>query len=211
MAELTTLARPYAKAAFEYAKEHNAINEWESFLAMAGRVVSDEAFAEILHNPAIPYDKKAATLMDICTPADSNSSVRKVLDSVGLPEGVNVDALVQQVSPKVAYSKELKNFLIQLAQYDRLALLPEIGHHYAKLKAAELRQVDAYVTTAYPLTESQRQELQRSLAQKEQAIVILHEAVDASLLGGATIKVGDKFTDGSVRGKLTQLKTQLTA
>lgn len=212
MAELTTLARPYAKAAFEYAKEHNAINEFERFLSMAGRVVSDEAFAEILHNPAISYDKKAVVLMDICAPTDlDNLPVRHVLGAVNLPEGVNIDALVKQVAPTLAHAQELKNFVVQLAENERLALLPEIVHHYAKFKAAELRQVDAYITSAYPLTETQRQELQKSLAQKEQAVVILHEAVDPSLLGGVTIKIGDKFTDGSVRGKLRQLKTQLTA
>ena len=52
--------------------------------------------------------------------------------------------------------------------------------------------------------------LQERLAVSTQSIVILHEQVDASLIGGATIKIGDKFTDGSVRGKLKQLKTKLT-
>lgn len=211
MAELTTLARPYAKAAFDYAKENNAINEFENFLSIASRVVSDEAFADVLNNPAISYDKKAAILMNVCTPTDVDSPVRKVLDSVSLPEGMNVEALVQQVSPKSEYSKPLTNFVIQLSEHDRLALIPEIAQRYAKLKAEELKQIDAYVTSAYPLTQEQRQQLQKSLAEKEQAIVILHEAVDPTLLGGATIKVGDKFTDGSVRGKLTQLKTQLIA
>lgn len=41
--------------------------------------------------------------------------------------------------------------------------------------------------------------------------MILHEDVDPSLLAGATIKIGDKLVDDSVRGKLKQLKTQLTA
>lgn len=212
MAELTTLARPYAKAAFEYAKENNAINEWENFLSVAGRVVSDKSFDELLYNPAISYDKKTAVLMEVCAATSTgHSPVRQMLDSVVLPNGVNVDSLVDQVSPKAKVSQALTNFVVQLAENDRLALLPEIYTHYSKLKSQELKQVDAYITSAYPLTDEQRQLLQKSLAEREQAIVILHEAVDASLLGGATIKVGDKFTDGSVRGKLTQLKTQLGA
>lgn len=184
MAELTTLARPYAKAAFEYAKEHNTINEWENFLSLTAQVVLDDAFLPVIENPAISYDKKAALLMQVYH---------------------------DKVSSANASSEALSNFVVQLAQYDRLALLPEIQTHYSKLKSNELKQVDAYVTSAYPLTDEQRQLLQKSLAQKEQAIVILHEQVDPSLIGGATIKVGDKFTDGSVRGKLTQLRTQLTA
>lgn len=183
MAELTTLARPYAKAAFEYAKEHNTINEWENFLSLTAQVVLDKEFLPVIDNPAISYDKKAAVLMQVYH------------DKV----------------PTNASSEALSNFVVQLAQHDRLALVPEIQTHYSKLKSQELKQVDAYITSAYPLTDEQRQLLQKSLAQKEQAIVILHEQVDPSLIGGATIKVGDKFTDGSVRGKLTQLRTQLTA
>lgn len=181
MAELTTLARPYAKAAFEYAKEHNAINDWESFLLTAGQVVNEDSFVQVLHNPAISADQKTAVLMDICRASG------------------------------IGTSQALTNFIAQLAENDRLALLPEIHHHYVKFKSRELKQVDAYVTSAFPLSEEQRKSLQKSLAEREQAIVILHEAIDPSLLGGATIKVGDKVTDGSVRGKLQQLKTQLTA
>ncbi len=179
MAELTTLARPYAKAAFEYAKEKNAINDWENFLQIAGNVVTDDAFVGVLHNPAISAEQKTAVLMDVCTS--------------GQP------------------AQDLTNFIAQLAEHDRLALLPEIHSHYSKFKSQELKQVDAYITSAYPLTDEQRKTLQKSLAEREQAIVILHEAIDPSLLGAATIKIGDKFTDGSVRGKLQQLKTQLTA
>lgn len=209
MAELTTLARPYAKAAFEYAKENNTINEWESFLLIAGNVVSDEAFAELLNNPAISAEQKTQLLMDICGLSSASSPIKQVLGNMQLPEGVNIDALVQQVAPQSETA--LNNFATQLAENDRLALLPEIYRHYTVYKSQELKQVDAYVTSAYPLTDEQRQTLQKSLAQSQQAIVILHESVDRSLLGGATIKIGDKFTDGSVRGKLQQLKTQLTA
>lgn len=210
MAELSTLARPYAKAAFEYAKENNAIHEWESFLLVAGRIVSERAFDELLSNPAIRHEQKTAVLLEICTAASAGESpVRQMLDSVVLPAGVTVDSLVQNVYPKTKVPQALTNFVMQLAENDRLALLPEIHEHFGKLKSQELKQVDAFITSAYPLSDEQRQLLQKSLAEREQAIVILHEAVDESLLGGATIKVGDKFTDGSVRGRLTQLKTQL--
>ncbi|USZ15375.1 F0F1 ATP synthase subunit delta [Moraxella sp. FZLJ2107] len=182
MAELSTLARPYAKAAFDYAKEQNVINNWETFLSVASSIVSNEEFASLLNNPAISADQKADVLLDA----------------------------YNKISAEEA-SLALANFTKQLAGHDRLALLPEIHAHYSKLKSQELKQVDAYVTSAYPLTEAQRKNLQERLAVSTGSIVILHEEVNPELLGGATIKVGDKFTDGSVRGKLKQLKTQLTA
>ncbi|WP_294034465.1 F0F1 ATP synthase subunit delta [uncultured Moraxella sp.] len=182
MAELSTLARPYAKAAFDYAKEQNAINNWETYLSVASSIVRNEDFASLLSNPAISADQKADILIDACNKLSAEEA-----------------------------SQALGNFTKQLAEHDRLALLPEIHALYSKLKSQELKQVDAYVTSAYPLTEAQRKNLQERLAISTGSIVILHEEVDPELLGGATIKVGDKFTDGSVRGKLKQLKTQLTA
>lgn len=211
MAELTSLARPYARAAFEFAKETNAVAEWESFLAAASQVVADEDFTQFLHNPAITFDKKSATLLQIASTesAPTQSPVTQVLDSVR-EAGIDVDALLAKAqSPRITTG--INNFVWQLAENERLALLPAIYAQFNKLKTRELKQVDAYVTSAYPLSQSERVLLQQSLAKSENAVVILHEAIDSSLLGGATIKVGDKFMDGSVRGKLTQLKTQLTA
>ncbi len=213
MAELSTLARPYAKAAFDYAKEQNAINEWEDFLLMASDIVRDDAFIDLLNNPAIPASQKTLVLMDVyTTQKPTNTSFAQTVPSVLSQElGVNTAERVSAGDKSPTVNKALTNFVSQLSDNDRLSLLPEIYSHYSKLKSQELKQVDAYVTSAYPLTDAQRKSLQESLAIATGSIVILHEAVDSSLLGGATIKVGDKFTDGSVRGKLKQLKTQLTA
>ena len=211
MAELSTLARPYAKAAFEYAKEHNAINEWEDFLPAASSIVVNEEFASLLNNPAISATQKATILMDIYQSHTSMGSIlAKSLNYVA-SHGVDVSGVAQALSGINKPSVALSNFTTQLSEHDRLVLLPEIYAHYSKLKSQELKQVDAYITSAYPLTDAQRKDLQQRLAISTNSIVILHEAVDPELLGGATIKVGDKFTDGSVRGKLQQLKNQLSA
>lgn len=211
MAELSTLARPYAKAAFEYAKEHNAINEWEDFLSAASSIVVNEEFASLLNNPAISATQKATILMDIYQSHISMGSIlAKSLNYVA-SHGVDVRGVAQALSGINKPSVALSNFTTQLSEHDRLVLLPEIYAHYSKLKSQELKQVDAYITSAYPLTDAQRKDLQQRLAISTNSIVILHEAVDPELLGGATIKVGDKFTDGSVRGKLQQLKNQLSA
>ena len=48
MSELTTIARPYAKAAFELAVEKGAIESWNDMLFFAGHVASDEQASAIL-------------------------------------------------------------------------------------------------------------------------------------------------------------------
>lgn len=188
MAELSTLARPYAKAAFDYANEHGVVENWEYFLLTASAIVQDVSFDAILNNPAITAEQKASILIDIY-----NSQVTS-------------EASVQQVA-----TQAIKNFVQQLSEHERLSLLPEIYEHYRRHKSQALKQVDAYVTSAYPLTETQRVLIQSRLASSLNASVVLHESVDSTLLAGATIKIGDKIVDDSVRGKLKQLKTQLNS
>ncbi|MGO3875819.1 F0F1 ATP synthase subunit delta [Psychrobacter celer] len=207
MADLSTLARPYAKAAFDYANENGVVNEWENFLFIASRVVNDKSFSTWLDNPAVSAEHKSAALVDLYDTqvAGSNDSAFKQL----LDENQGAQPSADTSYPKVSVA--LSNFVKQLSEQERLALLPEVYEHYRRHKAISLKQLDAYVTSAYPLTDVQRETIQTRLAASLNASVVIHESVDPSLLAGATIKVGDKIIDDSMRGKLQQLKTQLTA
>lgn len=201
MADLSTLARPYAKAAFDYANENSVVADWEEFLVVASHIVKDDSFIQLLHNPAISAEQKTDTLVDLydsqVASEQSDSTLRKLLN--------RITGSANKVSP------QLKNYVGQLADNGRLELLPQIYSHFRQHKSDALKQIDAYITTAYPLTDVQRTLIQARLAASMNATVVLHEAVDESLMAGATIKVGDKIVDDSIRGKLKQLKTQLTA
>lgn len=65
MAELSTLARPYAKAAFEYAREHNVLAPWSEQLAIIAAVAADEGMASVLDNPSLTDEQQAQTLVDV--------------------------------------------------------------------------------------------------------------------------------------------------
>ncbi len=209
MADLSTLARPYAKAAFDYANEHGVVKEWEDFLFIASTIVNDDSFHRFLDNPAVSAEHKSAALVDLYDTqvADSSDSAFKQLlaKSRGRSSEHDSNASYPKVSPA------LINFIKQLSEQERLTLIPEVYEHYRRHKSTSLKQLDAYVTSAYPLTDAQREMFQTRLAASLNASVVIHETVDPSLLAGATIKVGDKIIDDSVRGKLQQLKTQLTA
>ena len=53
MAEKATIARPYAKAAFQYARERDAFAQWSETLATAAAVVADERVEKLLTNPRV--------------------------------------------------------------------------------------------------------------------------------------------------------------
>ena len=60
MAEFLTLARPYAKAAFAYASEQNAIDAWSNALQLLSAAVQDEAFSAYLNRPELTPAEQVA-------------------------------------------------------------------------------------------------------------------------------------------------------
>ncbi len=66
MAELTTIARPYAEAAFALARERNALPAWSGMLKLASAVVADPRVAGALDNPRFDAGAKESLLLSIC-------------------------------------------------------------------------------------------------------------------------------------------------
>lgn len=65
MAELTTLARPYAKAAFEYAKEAGDLANWATMLSVAATVSNSETVAKVLASPTQTAAQKGDTFVGV--------------------------------------------------------------------------------------------------------------------------------------------------
>ena len=65
MAELTTIARPYAKAVFAHANATQAQSSWSAFLKKAASVTADSAMVEVLKNPAVTAETKCEILGDL--------------------------------------------------------------------------------------------------------------------------------------------------
>jgi F-type H+-transporting ATPase subunit delta len=66
MAELTTIARPYAEAAFRIAEQSNAFAVWSRMLRLASAVVADPRVATTLDNPRLTTADKESLLLSVC-------------------------------------------------------------------------------------------------------------------------------------------------
>jgi|TARA_R100000306_G_scaffold29534_2_gene32341 F-type H+-transporting ATPase subunit delta len=64
MAELTTLARPYAKAVFGAAQDQKAVDLWDQALAFAAQVAADQEVKNILAIPGLSEQRKAELFAD---------------------------------------------------------------------------------------------------------------------------------------------------
>lgn len=66
MAELTTLARPYAKAAFAFASEQNQLAAWSGQLALAAALAGDTEFSAYLSRPSMTTARQTEALLTAC-------------------------------------------------------------------------------------------------------------------------------------------------
>jgi F-type H+-transporting ATPase subunit delta len=66
MAELSTLARPYAKAAFEFARDKDALSQWSRELGTVASVAAADRMGSVLDNPSITDEQQAQILNEVC-------------------------------------------------------------------------------------------------------------------------------------------------
>lgn len=64
MSSLTTLARPYAKAAFELAQSQQALAAWNDMLSLAGEIATEESMAGLLESPHVSHAQVVAIMAD---------------------------------------------------------------------------------------------------------------------------------------------------
>jgi F-type H+-transporting ATPase subunit delta len=177
VAERATIARPYAKAAFEYARDAQAFAAWSQGLRTAADIVADPRVADLVSNPEKTTAERAEFVIGIA--------------------GANLDPAMQ-------------NFVRVLAENHRLLLLPEIVVHYEAERARIENTVDVEVISAVALDAAQADKLAAALTSRLKRRVRMKNSVDAALLGGAVIYAGDLVIDGSLKGRLERLATELT-
>ena len=171
MAQAITLARPYARAAFEVAHAAGSMDAWSQALVFAASVASDARVTRLGSDPRV-------------LPAQ--------LVALHLPAGMAADAPFAQ-------------FLGEMAEQRRLALLPEVAELYEAFKRESESQLLVKVTSAMALDAVQAEQLKASLKRRFKREIELEARVDATLLAGAVIDTGGQVIDGSARGRLAQL------
>ncbi len=172
MAEIATLARPYANAVFDIAKSAGDLDRWSRSLGFLATASADEQIKILLDAPEVSEQRKAHQLIEVCG-----------------------DELTEAA----------KKFVQVLAKNKRLPLIEAIFEQFEELRALEQQSLDVQVTSAFPLTDAEGQNLASALAKKFEKEVHLTSDIDESLIGGVVIRAGDMVIDGSVRGKLSKL------
>ncbi|GMU48418.1 MAG: hypothetical protein AMXMBFR31_06440 [Candidatus Desulfobacillus denitrificans] len=179
MAENITLARPYADAAFQLAKDAteatNALGPWQQALDRMAAVAADAQMVECITNPRLLPAQVAQLFLDV----------------VG------------------SITAEQQNFVRLLVDNERLQVLPEIRELYVELKNGQEGVQEADIASAFPLDDATLKNLVADLEARFKCRIQAKVSLDPELIGGVRIAVGDQVIDASVRGKLASMATAL--
>jgi F-type H+-transporting ATPase subunit delta len=127
MAEKATIARPYARAAFEHARSKNALGRWSELLAVASQVVSDARVKPLLGNPHVSNESLVELLAGIAgdrADGDGRNFLRALADNrrLGvLPEIAAQYEVLRALVENVLDVEVIAAMEVNAAQADRLS------------------------------------------------------------------------------------------
>ncbi len=113
-----------------------------------------------------------------------------------------LDALLQQQG----FGTLIRHFVGVIVANRRLSRLRAILAGFASLVAGRRGVIAAEVSSAHPLTDLQRAQLQARLADAGYGRVAIQERVDPALLGGLVVRVGARLYDASLTSRLARLQ-----
>jgi len=129
MAELATIARPYAEAAFEIARERNALETWSRMLALVASVASDARMRGALASPKLGDAEKESLFLSVAgegLDADARSFVRVLIEG---------DRIV--LAPQILEIYEKRRHEAEGVALARIeSAMPMSGDELARLSAA---------------------------------------------------------------------------
>ena len=177
MAELATIARPYAEALFKAVRLSDAQSVGTQIGELA-QIAADEQLRRFADDP--------------------RTAAKQVFDIVS-------------TATKTALGEPVKNLLGLVLENGRLTALPEIAAQFKALLNARSGSSDAIVYSAFAIDDSALVDVVTSLEKRFGRKLNARVEIDADLIGGIRVVVGDEVLDTSVKARLEQMKVALTA
>jgi F-type H+-transporting ATPase subunit delta len=118
--------------------------------------------------------------------------------------------VAEKISARLGASKIVRNFLYIVIDHHRAHELPEILESFQSVLRERQGIADAEIFSAVAMNDAQKKEMTQTLERVTGKKIEAKFSLDASLLGGALVRVGDTIYDGSLRNRLNGLRERLT-
>jgi len=166
------------------------------------------ALTDVIFSAKLDAAKTVQDLKDISETLRTSHDLRFAFESPAVAQDKKLN-LLDAIAAKMGLAKQVRNFIAILIDKRRMNMLPEMIEQVQAQVNERLGFAEAEVSSARPLGEDEKRSLESQISKATGKTVRASYAQDKTLLGGALVKVGSTIYDGSVRGRLQKIKTQI--
>lgn len=166
------------------------------------------AFASVAASSHLDANAAQQQMRDF---SETLAGSRELQELLMNPSIVNEQKLkiLDAIAGRIGMFPQVRNFLAVVMDHQRLAELDEIVTEYHALADQQSGMAEAEITSAHPLNDRDREELEAQVSKLAGGRVRATYRQDPSLLGGAVVRIGSTVYDGSLRAQFQQLKQRL--
>jgi F-type H+-transporting ATPase subunit delta len=168
------------------------------------------AFASVVASQKLDAEAAQQQLGDFRATFEGSRELREVLSDPAIVREQKLKVL-DAIAGKIGMVPQVRNFIAVIMDHDRLADLGEILDEYHAVADEEAGLSEAEIVSAHVLNEEDRSALEAQVAKLAGGRIRATYSEDASLLGGAVVRIGSTVYDGSIRAQLDRLKQRLVS
>src|SRR5216684_4033420 len=168
------------------------------------------AFADVVLSARLNADRSIAELRMIADLLAQSSDLRRVWENPAIP-AEQKRRVLDVVVERDGISKQVRNLVAVLIDHRRVHFLEPIIGQVEKELDARLGFAEAQITSARELGDAEKREFETEVGKLTGKKVRARYGRDASLLGGAVVRIGSTIYDGSVKGQLERLKEGISS
>jgi F-type H+-transporting ATPase subunit delta len=166
------------------------------------------AFSSVAASSHLDTTAAQQQLNDFAGTLAGSRELREVLMNPSIPTDQKLKVL-DAIAARIGMFPQVRNFIAVIMDHQRLEDLNEILTEYHAVADEQSHMAEADITSAHPLNDQDRAELEAQVAKLAGGRVRATYHQDATLLGGAVVRIGSTVYDGSIRAQLQQLKQKL--
>ncbi len=168
------------------------------------------AFADVVLSAHLDANRAVGGLTQIVELLHESADLRRVWENPAVPAEQKrrlLDAIVQ----REGIEQHARNLVAVLIDHRRVHFLGRIVEQLKKELDARLGFAEAEITSARELGDGEKRSLALQIEKVTGKKVRPQFALDASLLGGAVVRVGSTIYDGSVKGQLEKIREAISS
>ena len=168
------------------------------------------AFADVVLSAHLDADRAVGGLREIAGLLAESADLRRVWENPAVPAEQKrrlLDAIVQ----REGIERHARNLVAVLIDHRRVQFLGRIVEQLNKELDARMGFAEAHITSARELGDAEKRALESQIERATGKKVRAQFGLDASLLGGAVVRVGSTIYDGSVKGQLEKIREAISS